>query len=78
MHKIEIELPKIVEVMDYHEFDYLKLYLSQIGLKGVKVEEIGFNGNYIGIVYKKKDEDYKKLVEKYKEEEEEFFYDSIF
>lgn len=66
--KLEVELPMIVEVEDYHDFrslqdDYQKLH------KAIRVEEIGCESGqpaghnlYVGIVFLKKDSEYHKMV----------------
>ena len=63
---LKIELPTIISVHDYHDFDYIEDTFEQIGLK-LKVEEAGFyDCQYIGIVYQKKDADFKKLLKQIK------------
>ena len=63
---LKIELPTILFVNDYHDFDYVLDSFNQIGLK-LKVEEAGFyDCQYIGIVYQKKDADFKKLLKQIK------------
>lgn len=66
MHFATLELPAIIRVDDYHEFDYIIDYLKQLGAKRIKYEELGCEGrDYIGIFYSSKDKDYKKLVKEY-------------
>ena len=49
--KMEVKLPHIYEVSDYHDFDSLRNIFSEI-IRGVKVKEIGFCGtHYTGIAY---------------------------
>ena len=48
-----IRVPQIIEVGDYHDFEYLQEDYRKI-VPGIKVKEIGFNPrirHYIGIVY---------------------------
>jgi hypothetical protein len=50
--KIELELPRLIEVADYHEFHGLQHFLQvDLGLKEVRVTEVGFDGRYIGLVH---------------------------
>jgi len=68
MHFPTLELPKLLKVDDYHEFDIIAKHIRQLGAKGVKVEEIGFESPlYVGIAYKAKDKDYHKLIKECKE-----------
>lgn len=48
-----LDLPRAVKVDDYHEFRALEKTLRSLGVKGVKVQEVGFDGaqSYVGIVY---------------------------
>lgn len=65
---LTLKLPRIVKVNDYHEFKWLENHLRQIGLKNIKVKEVGFfDHTYVGITYIKKDKEYYKLIRKYKE-----------
>lgn len=62
---MKVTLPQIIEVLDYHEFDYLQTQFNKI-IRGIQIEEIGFGPNtltYIGIAYigNKKDQMYKEL-----------------
>lgn len=48
---ITIELPKRVEVSDYHELDAMRDYLKKLN-KSIKVVECGHNGGmYQGMIY---------------------------
>jgi len=60
---VTIKVPTTVTCNDYHEFYAIQYYYDALGLK-VKVEEIGVgeHGLYIGIVYLKKNQAYKKLL----------------
>ena len=72
MHFSTLELPKIIKVDDYHEFDEIAELLVKLGAEKVKVEEIGFEAPmYVGIVYQHKDKDYYQLSEEYSSEVEE-------
>lgn len=69
MTEISIKLPRLVYVDDYHEFRYLEdLLRDMASTRRIKVAELGLeNGapgtcRYIGIVYTRKDEDYRKLA----------------
>ena len=76
---VTIELPKRVEVSDYHEFDDMRDYLKKLN-KSIKVIEIGHAKNYHdgamyqGMIYVGRLESkenvplYKKIYEKCKEE----------
>lgn len=44
-------VPRLIEVQDYHEFDNIKDYLERLGVHRPKVAEVGFNGRYVGVVY---------------------------
>jgi len=70
--KLEIDLPQLMFARDYHEFAEREYLLRElVGTKRVKVAELGFDGiNYIGIMYTRKDKDYRKLVK-----ESESYYD---
>ena len=48
---VKATLPKLVVVRDYHEFDSVKETLNDILDVRVKVKEIAFDGDYIGVVY---------------------------
>jgi hypothetical protein len=48
---VNVKLPRLVEVRDYHEFRTLQDFLRfDLGLD-VFVTEVGFNGDYIGLVH---------------------------
>jgi hypothetical protein len=60
--KLNINLPMIVEVDDYHEFPPMQDLLRKLLGSKLKVKEVGCYGVYYGIVYyNKQDEAYKKL-----------------
>lgn len=63
MNKLTIDLPKIITVADYHEFDVVGDLLKTLN-EDIEVEEIGFDGTYFGVIYNKNDKpkDYKKLL----------------
>lgn len=48
--RMNVNLPVRVAVDDYHEFIYFQDKLRLI-IPGVKVREIGFNGDYLGVAY---------------------------
>jgi len=46
-----LNLPTLIEVDDYHEFDYLEQYFKKINPK-IRVKEVGTNYSiYVGLVY---------------------------
>jgi len=47
-HRFEIDLPKRIEVNDYHDFDGIRDMMKELGIS-VKVKEIA--GIYEGIIY---------------------------
>jgi phage antirepressor YoqD-like protein len=47
---LSITLPKEIKVDDYHEFYNLEIYFRELN-KNIKIKEVAFNGDYIGIVY---------------------------
>jgi hypothetical protein len=51
--KLKLELPQIIEVRDYHEFDEIEDTLNQLGISPkIKLKEVGFDGYcYVGIAY---------------------------
>lgn len=52
MNTAVLQLPKLVECTDYHEFSNIQDILRLlIGHGSIKVKEIGFNGRYVGVVY---------------------------
>ena len=71
--KIECELPQIIEVDDYHEFGRIEYFLKRLN-KDIKINEVGFVRDYIGIIYvgSLEDEENKVLFDKLKEEVREF------
>lgn len=47
-----LTLPAIVVVADYHELDTIAAAVNIVCKGGrVRVDEIGFNGRYVGLVY---------------------------
>lgn len=60
---VTVSLPIIIKVDDYHEFYVLESYFKKLNGK-IKVMEAGFNGKYLGIVYVKKDSEYKAIKKK--------------
>lgn len=50
MQKMMVNIPARIGVGDYHEFDTYRAVLIQL-IPGVKVKEIGYAGEYVGIVY---------------------------
>lgn len=76
--ELPLKLPKLVSVDDYHEFLHIQDRLRDLtGSKRVKVKEVAQDfetaewtlgqEKYIGIVYTRKDADYRRLVKKVKE-----------
>lgn len=67
--QVKIELPAVLRVYDYHEFDQAESFYKEIGLK-LKIDQIGvgYGGSYLGIVYKTKDENFKLLKKQLDEE----------
>jgi len=57
MKSIKIDLPKVIEVDDYHYFQELEENLISLSGQSVKVKEldesmcIHFEANYVGIIY---------------------------
>ena len=78
MAKETIHLPQEIRVGDYHEMDLLKDYLSQLGLRA-KVYEVCYSqgGQSIGIVYLRKDKEYKALLKNIQQREEKLRKDSL-
>lgn len=66
-------LPIRLEIDDYHQFDDIRDNFCKL-VTGIKVKEIGFNGNYIGIAYSGKLTDKKNadMIQKIKTESKEF------
>ena len=61
---LKVKFPKLIKVSDYHEFDKLESDLDQIFGKGrIKVEELSCDPDpwYTGIIYTKKDKEYRRL-----------------
>jgi hypothetical protein len=50
MQKMMVNIPARIGVADYHEFDTYQAVLRQL-IPSVKVKEIGFAGEYVGMVY---------------------------
>jgi hypothetical protein len=47
---ITVNLPVIIEVSDYHEFDDMERAYKKLN-PCIKIKELGFNMRYIGIAY---------------------------
>lgn len=63
---LKMDLPTTILVHDYHDFDYIEDSFRQMGLK-LKIVEAGFyDCLYVGIVYQKKDADFRKLLKEIK------------
>ena len=63
---IKLNIPAVIEVDDYHEFDYIKRWHKILNDK-IKVEELCFDEDarkYVGIVFLHKDKDYKYMMRK--------------
>ncbi len=72
MLNLKIELPCIISVRDYHDFNQYLQVLKEFGIKGVKYKEVGCVGAYLGIFYVEKDKKYNKLLAEAKAEVDEF------
>ena len=67
--KIEIEVPIIIQVLDYHEFDYMEQLLKCLNDKLV-VEEFGYQeSTYFGLIHLGTDEHVRILEDLRKEYE---------
>lgn len=67
---LNVQLPKIIEVADYHDFDNITNVLKMIGIN-LYVEEVGFNFFYIGVIHDGSENQLKeveKIKNQYKEE----------
>jgi hypothetical protein len=53
----------LIKVDDYHEFDYIEDVLRQV-IRRVKVKELPLDPDpqYTGIIYLRKDAEYRKLL----------------
>lgn len=64
-----IDLPKVIEVRDYHDFRFIQDTLRSLGLTDIQVEEVGFDPPlYIGVVHAATEEHcrfVKDMAEKY-------------
>lgn len=61
---VQVQLPRIIEVHDYHEFNHIKYMIqNMLGIKNIEVDEVGFtnDGMYIGVIHTKTME-HQKLV----------------
>jgi hypothetical protein len=64
-----LEVPYLVEANDYHEFGHMEDELQELyNTRRIKVEEIGCTYHlppgcnyYVGVVYTRKDADYRRL-----------------
>ena len=67
-YTIDVELPMLIEVDDYHEIDSLQNVFKRLN-KDIKVMGLGFDGQYLGIAYvgNLKDGRNAPLVEKIKQ-----------
>ncbi len=72
---LTIELPKLVRVDDYHDFDTIVPHiLKNLGIKA-KVQEVGSSeGMYIGIIYQKMTPKLKATIKKIQAQYEEDHY----
>ena len=65
---LNVSLPTLVEVRDYHELQEMELHFKELN-GSIKVAELSFNGTYIGVVYvgkKPSKEEISKLAKKMK------------
>ena len=54
MLSFNVNLPKLIEAVDYHEFGFIENNIQLID-KNLKCEEVGFSSPiYVGIIYYKK------------------------
>ena len=52
MTQVELKLPRLIEVSDYHEFRNIEDMLKQLN-KTLRCAEVGFTGShYVGVIYK--------------------------
>lgn len=50
--KSALKLPNLITCDDYHEFPDVQDMLRHLtGSNAIKVKEVCFNGNYVGVVY---------------------------
>lgn len=49
---VKFNLPRMIRGNDYHEFRRLSYILQAgLGISGVYVTEVGFDGNYVGLIH---------------------------
>lgn len=49
---IQIRTPAIIRVSDYHEFDSIREVINSLKPSDrVKIKEVGFDGQYVGVLY---------------------------
>lgn len=51
---VQVRLPRVISVHDYHEFDSIKHTIKTIlGIGNIAVDEVGFSadGMYIGVIH---------------------------
>ena len=67
------KLPKVIEVNDYHEFKMAQYHINLVD-PTVKVKEVGFAGEYMGIIYRGRltDPENAKLVTEIKAQVKEY------
>ncbi len=52
--KVSFTVPQVIEVDDYHEFDYIKAIFHDLGMKDIEITEVGSNGRfYFGVIHVK-------------------------
>jgi hypothetical protein len=49
---IEIDFPMIVVVEDYHQLEDKLNSLKELGIRGLKLKEIGYSYGYCAVIYK--------------------------
>ena len=59
---VQMALPQILSVSDYHELEYIQNVLKELGLDVVAVE-VAFNGRYIGVLARANDPQLESYVE---------------
>ena len=71
--ELKVTVPVIMSFRDYHDIDYVLDYLNELFGGKMKAEELGCDGQYYGIFYLKKDQEYRTLVKEWKATYEENF-----
>jgi hypothetical protein len=48
--KLNLNVPTFIEVGDYHELPFVQDHLKKLN-PSLRVKEVGFNGEYVGLIY---------------------------